>query len=136
VTAPVVDAQPLIAAVARAITDAQVTFAEAVKPANVGTKPYVVGFFDTGSISDRSLRSRDGLSFVGTFQCAGLTPESARVAVRRLRAALLGLHLTVAGGRQFLMPEHLVGVPMDRDDDADPPLFIAVDEWRFRTTAA
>ena len=135
-TAPVVDAQPIIAAIKAAVTASGVLFSEGVKPPGIGNRPYIVGFFDSGTIDNRSLAGRDGFSLVGTFHCAGLTPESARVAVRRLRSAVLGLHLTVAGGRQFQRPEHLVGLPMQRDDDADPALFIAVEEWRFRATPA
>lgn len=132
-TAPVVDAQPIVAAIKAALAG-DVLLGEGVKPKNVGDEPYVVAFFDAGTVGNRSLVSRDGWSLVGTFHASGLTPESARVAVRKLRAAILGLHLTTVGGRTLLMPEHLSGTPMQRDDDADPPLFIQIDEWRFRTS--
>lgn len=135
-TVAVVDGQPLVAAIASAVTTGGVAFGDSTKPANVGAKPYVVGFFDSGSVENRSLASRDGWSTVGTFHCVGLSPEAARIAVRRLRAVLLGLHRQVIGGRVLLMPEHLAAVPMQRDDDADPTLFIQIDEWRLRTSPA
>jgi hypothetical protein len=132
VTAPTVDASPLIDAIKAAVTSAGVAIAEGRKPASVGTRPYIVAFFDAGTVDDRSLRSRDGWSMYCSFQCAGLTPESARFAVRKLRDALLGLHLTVIGGRTVQMPVHEFPAPMTRDDDADPVLFIQIDEWRLR----
>jgi hypothetical protein len=35
-----------------------------------------------------------------------------------------------------LMPEQLTSLPLQRDDDLNPPLFDAVSEWRIRTTPA
>ena len=131
-TAPVVDAQPLIDAIKTAVTAAGVAIAEGRKPTVVAGKPYIVAFFDAGSVEDRSLRSRDGWSMVGSFQCAGLIPESARFAARKLRAAVLGLHGQTFAGRTLQLPSHLGPLPMQRDDDADPPLFIQIDEWRLR----
>lgn len=134
----VIDAQPFVTAVAAALAagPSPVSFADSAKPASVGTRPYVVGFFDSGTVEDRSLLSRDGWSTVGTFHCVGLSPEASRIAVRKLRAAILGMHRQVIAGRQVLMPEHLTAVPMQRDDDADPTLFIQIDEWRIRTSPA
>lgn len=134
-TAPVVDARPLVDAIEAAVIAGGVLFGDGVKPANVGTKPYVVAFFDGGTVDDRSLKSRDGWVLTGTFHCSGLTPDSARIAVRGLRSAILGLRGAVIDGRTVQMPVHLTGAPMTRDDDADPPLFIQVDEWRIRTSA-
>lgn len=131
-TAIVVDAQPLIDAIKAGVTAAGVAFAEGKKPQGVGNKPYIVAFFDSGTIGDRSLRSRDGFSVYGSFQCAGLTPESARFAVRKLRAVVLALGGTTVGDRTVQLPTHEIALPMSRDDDADPPLFVQIDEWRFR----
>jgi hypothetical protein len=134
-TAPVT-AQPLVAAIASGMTSAGVAFGDGVKPAVSGTKPWVVGWFDAGTIDNRSMRSRDGWSCVATFHSFGLTAESARIANRALRTVVLGLHRAAVGGRVLLMPENLVSVPMSRDDDVDPPLFLQIDEWRFRTSPA
>jgi hypothetical protein len=91
-----------------------------------------VGWFDAGTIDNRSLRSRDGWVCVATFHSFGLTPESARIANRVIRGVVLALHRTVIGGRTVQMPENLVSVPMSRDDDADPAQFLQIDEWRIR----
>jgi hypothetical protein len=136
VTAPVVSAQPLVAAIKAAVEAQGVPLGDGRKPADVGNEPWVVAWFDAGTVSDRTLRSRDGWSVVGVFRCCGLSPEAARVASRALRTALLGLHRATVDGRVLLMPENLASPPMTRDDDVSPPLFVQVDEWRFRTTPA
>lgn len=133
-TATVVDASPLIAELKNRVTSAGVAFGEARKPSVAAGRPYVVAFFDSGTIDNRSLSSRDGWSLYCSFQCAGLTPESTRFAVTKLRGAILSLHLAQVRGRTVLMPVHEFPAPMTRDDEADPPLFVQIDEWRIRTT--
>lgn len=125
-------AQPLVAAISAGLTAAGVAFGDGKKPTVAAGKPWVVGWFDAGTVDNRSLRSRDGWVCVGTFHSFGLTPESARIANRALRSVVLGLHLTTVGGRVVQMPENLVAVPMSRDDDADPAVFLLIDEWRIR----
>jgi hypothetical protein len=131
-TAPVVDAQPLIDAIKAEVTAAGVAIAEGKKPTVSAGRPYIVAFYDSGAVDDRSLRSRDGWAMVGSFQCAGLSPESARFAARKLRGALLALHGATFGDRALQMPAHLGPLPMQRDDDAEPVLFIQIEEWRLR----
>lgn len=133
-TAPVVNASPLIDAIKTAVTTAGVAFSEGRKPTVDAGKPWIVAFFDAGQVEDRTLLSRDGWSMIGSFQCAGLTPESARFAARKLRGALLGMRGQVFDGRALHLPSHLGPLPLQRDDDADPVVFIQIDEWRFRTT--
>lgn len=131
-TASVVNAQPLIDAIEAAVTAAGVAFDVGRKPANATTR-YIVAWPDGGLVDNRTLRSRDGWSTVIVFQCYGLTPEAVSYAVRTLRAVALALHgQVVVGGRTLLMPEHLGGSSLSRDDDADPPLFMQADEWRIR----
>jgi hypothetical protein len=129
-----VDVAPLIAAIRAGLAahPADLAFDEGRQPANVSGRPYIVAFFDSGTIENRSMRSRDGWSTVGTFHCAGLSPQSARVAVRALRTVILGLTGAPFAGGTLRVPEHIAGAPMDRDDDAQPVLFIQIDEWRFR----
>ena len=131
-TAPVVDVQPLVAAVKAAVIG--VSVGEGKKPTVAAGKPYVVVWFDAGAVDNRSLRSRDGLALTATFQCYGATPESVRVAVRRVREGVASLHRAVVEGRTLHLPEHLAGPPMQRDDDVQPPLWWQTDEWRFRTS--
>lgn len=135
-TVQVVDSHPVVAAIGSAVTTGGVAFGDGKKPANVGSKPYVVAFFDAGTVTDRSLASRDGWELYCSFQCAGLSPEAVRIAIRKVRAAVLGLRRQVLGGRLILMPTHEYGAPMSREDDADPTLFIQIDEWRIRTSPA
>jgi hypothetical protein len=130
VTAPVVDSAPVVAAIKAAVTG--VVFTDGSKPADVGSKPYIVAFFDAGTVENRSMASRDGWSMVGVFHCSGQSPDSARFAAKKLRVAILGLWGAGAGAHTFRLPEHLTGAPMSRDDDAQPALFVIVDEWRFR----
>jgi hypothetical protein len=135
VTIPVATAQPVIDALKAALQTAGVTLGDGVKPVGA-TSRYIVAWFDAGTIDDRSLASRDGFSLVGTFHCYGSTPEAARFASQALTAAVLGLHRQQIGGRAVLMPEQLTSLPLQRDDNLNPPLFDAVSEWRFRTSPA
>lgn len=132
--AVVVDPQPVVAAVKAAVEALGVAFGDAQKPTALAGRPYVVAWFDAGTVDDRSLLSRDGWSIVGTFHSVGLTPEAARIAARAVRTAVLGLHRTVIGGRGVLMPENLSSLPLQRDDDVNPPIFDQIDEWQIRTS--
>lgn len=125
--------QPLVDALRTALTGAGIAFGDGRMP-NGATTRYIVAWFDDGTVTDRSLLSRDGWSAVGTFHCYGQTPEAARYAYRALTDAALGLHGQTVGGRTVLMPEQLTSLPLSRDDDLDPPLFDQIAEWRFRTT--
>lgn len=132
------NAGPIVAAVKAAVESggaSGVPFGDGVMPSNATTR-YIVAWFDPGRVDDRTLRSRDGWSAVGTFHCYGLTPDAARFANDKLTVAILGLHLQTVGGRVLLMPEQVSTVPLQRDDDADPPVFDAISEWRFRTSPA
>lgn len=134
-TVPVVDAQPLVAALTAAMATQGIAFAEGKKPTVTAGDPYIVGWFDSGVIEDRSMRSRDGWSTAVVLQSYGASPESVRIAVRQGRAAVLSLNGVVVGGRTVLMPSHSDPPPMQRDDDADPPIWWLSDEWRIRTSA-
>lgn len=126
--------QPLIDAVKAAVVAGGVAIGDGIKPANATTR-WLVAWFDGGTIDDRSLRSRDGFTLTVTLHGFGLSPEAARFAIRKARDGILGLHRAVVDGRTVQMPEQLVGLPMQRDDDVDPPLFLQIDEWRIKTSA-
>lgn len=129
----VVDAQPLVDAITAAVVAQGLAVGDGEKPTVTAGRPYVVAWFGSGTVSDRSLVGRDGFTLDGRFQVYGFDPDSIRWAVKKLRAGVLGLHLTVVGGRAVLMPEHLASTDGDRDDKADPgPLWWLFDEWRFR----
>ena len=134
-TAPVATAQPIIDALKGALTTAGVALGDGVKPAGATTR-YIVAWFDAGTVTDASLRARDGFDVVGTFHCYGQTPEAARFAHRALTGAVLALRGQPVGDRHVLAPEQLTSLPLQRDDDASPPLFDAVCEWRIPTCPA
>jgi hypothetical protein len=137
VTIPVVDAQPYADAIEAAVTAQGVAYAEGRKPDGVPAgHPYIVGWLDAGTVGNRSMRSRDGFSLVVTLQCYGSSVDSVRFAVTRARAAVASLSGAAVGGRVLLVPSHEPSPPMDRDDDADPPIWWQSDEWRFRTSPA
>jgi len=93
-----------------------------------------VAWFDAGTVTDASLRARDGFDVVGTFHCYGQTPDAARFAYRALTTAVLSLHGQTVDGRVMWLPEQLTALPLSRDDEVD--LFDAVCEWRFRSSPA
>lgn len=128
-----VNPQSLYDALRAAITPG-VAVAIGKKPTVASGRPWVVMWPDGGAVADDSLRSRDGWSSVVSFHVAGTDTTQVFAALGRVRDAVLGLHLTVIDGRTVQMPEHRPGPPMQRDDDADPPVFLQYDEWRFRTT--
>lgn len=133
-TAPVVDAQPLIDAIESAVAAQGVVIGNGEKPSVAAGRPYVVHWADSGTVGDKSMRSRDGFVLTVPFQVYGFDPDSVRWAVTRLRTAVLGLHRATVAGRMVHMPAHEPSPPMARDDDADPKLWWQYDEWRFRTT--
>lgn len=106
------------------------------KPADVGAKPWVVIWPDAGLRYAATMKANDGLLETWVCHCVGLTPESADVAVRKLTAAIYGLHGLVVAGRKVLWPEQTGAVPLSRDDDVDPSLFTQTLEWQFQTTPA
>lgn len=134
-TAPALDAQPLIAALKAALNTAGVALGDGVKPSTTSSR-YIVAWFDAGTVSDSSLRSRDGFALVGTFHCYGQTPEAARFAYRALTAAVLAMRGQPVGDRMVLAPEQLTALPLQRDDNLSPALFDAVCEWRIPTCPA
>ena len=136
-TAPTLDISPLVVAIDTAVTTAGIPFGDANKPADaVAGRPYVVGHFDGGQITDESLRSRDGITVGCTFHSYGLSPESVRGGRRKLLAAVFGLAGTVVDGWQVHTPVHEVPVPMDRDDKVSPPLYWQTDDVTIRLTRA
>lgn len=130
----VVSAQPLVEAIEAAIAAQSLAVGNGEKPAVAAGLPYVVAWFDAGTVGDRSLRSRDGFALTAVFQVYGFDPDSVQGAVPKVRAAVLGLHGTEVDGRRVKMPVNLSSPPMERDDKADPQLWWQVDEWRFRTS--
>lgn len=97
--------------------------------------PYVVIWPDGGVRSAVTMRANDGLTETWTCHCYGQTAESAQVALRKLTAAIYGLHRTFVDGRLVQYPEQLTALPLSRDDDLNPPLYDLAVEWRYWTSA-
>lgn len=131
-TAPIVDAQPLIDAIEAAVVAQGVAIGNGEKPDVADGDPYIVHWAGSGAVDDRTMRSRDGFFLTVPFQVYGFDPDSIRWAVKKLRTAVLSLHRTTVDGRAVQMPSHVEPPPMSRDDDADPTLWWQYDEWRIR----
>jgi hypothetical protein len=131
----VVDAQPFADAISTALTAQGIAHAEGRKPTVGPNLPYVVWWLDTGTITDRSLRSRDGFELVLVLQCYGFGPDAVRFAARNARTAVSALAGVSAGGRMLMVPEQSPSPPMSRDDKADPAIWWQSEEWRLRTSA-
>lgn len=133
-TTPTVNAQPVIDAVRSAVTAAGVPFGDSKMPTRDGTKPWVVAWFDPGTVGARTMRGGDGWSTVGTFHCYGLTADSARIAARIVADAVRGLRGAPAAGRAITITEQLTSLPVSRDDAVNPPTYDAIVEWRLTLT--
>jgi hypothetical protein len=136
VSVVVVDAQPFADAIKSAMQAQSIAYAEGRKPAVAPGLPYVVGWLDPGTVSDSSLRGRDGWSLIVVLQSYALAPDSVRVAVRKSRAAMFGLNGATVGGRLIGLATHVTPPPMQRDDKADPQIWWQSDEWHLPTTPA
>jgi dienelactone hydrolase len=135
VIAPVLNVNPLVAAIDAAVTAAGVPFGDSNRPGDVvAGKPYVVGYCDGGQITDESLRSRDGVTVGCVFHSYGLSPDSVRIGRKALLVAVFGLGGTVVDGWTVHVPVHEAPVPMDRDDNVNPPLYWQTDEVTIRLT--
>lgn len=134
-TAPAtVSVQPLAATIGAALTTAGVPFGDGKRPAATGTKPFIVGWFDAGTYGARTLVGGDDWTCVLVAHCAGLTPESSRVAVARLASALYSLHRTTVAGRTVQYPQNLSSQPMTVERDGDRDIYVQAVEWRLRLT--
>lgn len=135
-TAALVAAQPIVNAVLEAVRAQDLPIGDSAAPAREGTKPWVVAWFDSGTLGPHTLASRDAWDITVTAHCLGLSAEAARIAAAKFAVAAQSLHRTTVAGRTFHIPEQITALPVSRDDDANPPIFDAVTEWRFRTSPA
>lgn len=99
-------------------------------------KPWVVAWPDAGNVFAATMRWTDGEDLTITFRQYGLTPESAKVADRRVKAACFAQLNTTVDGRRVFAVEQLTAVPLSREDEQDPATFVYVTEFRFRSTPA
>ena len=125
--------QPLFTAIKSGITSAGVACDIGQKPSTATTR-WVVLWPDAGTITDRSLKSRDGFDVTLALHAYGLSPEAAGFALRKARDVIQAQRGTTVDGRKVQTPVNELGRLLDRDDVADPPVFWHYDEWRFKLT--
>lgn len=131
-TAPLIHAQPIVDAVLTAVRQQGVPIADGELPIREGTKPWVVAWFDAGTLGPNTLAAQDAWSVTMTAHCLGLSAEAARIAAAKLAVAVQSLYRTTVAGRVVQMPEQITAMPVSRDDGADPAEFDATVEWRLR----
>lgn len=96
--------------------------------------PYVVLYIDSGTRSTESLEGdADTADFSMQTTSVGSTREQAQWAAERAMGALLDVRPSVAGWACGRI-RHVGSQPTRRDDDVDPPLMYATDQWRFLST--
>lgn len=123
-------------ALTTALTAADVASKVGDRPADIGTKPFVVFWPDAPVRASLRMDLTTGQTTTIVCHCLGLTEESARIGETKLAAAVYGLYQTVVDGRFVQYPEQLASLPLTRDDDVSPPLYLLVVEWRLRTSPA
>ena len=100
-------------------------------------RPYVVVYGDLGALDGPMGDRFADLSQTVTLHGVGDGPEQAQWVGDKARVALLSDAVTVAG-RATLYVAPITGAtqPVQRDDDVQPPLFYAVDQYTVATTPA
>lgn len=106
------------------------------KPANVGTKAYIVIWPDAPARTPSTMKLTSSYTETWTAHCYGLTATAAEIALNALAAGVYALWGTTVDGRVVQYPEHLTSLPLSVDRDAEPDLYDYAVEWRFRTTRA
>jgi hypothetical protein len=103
---------------------------------NTPTLPYVVVFSDQGPATRTGFEAvSDRRDFTFQTSAVGSTPEQARWAAEKTSAALLDVTPTVAS-RTCWPITHLGSQPTRPDLDVDPPVYLAVDQWRLPSIPA
>lgn len=136
-SSPVLDINLLVAAIDTAITAAGIPFGDSNRPVDVVTgKPYVVGFFNGGRVTDHTMSYRDGADVWMVLHTFGYSPDSVRVGRRRTLSAVFDLAGQVTGGWVVHTPVHSAALSIERDDRTTPTLYWQPDEFTIRLTPA
>lgn len=134
---PVLDINPLIAAIDAAVTARGVPFGDSNRPSDlIQDQPYVVAFNDGGRITDQSLVSRDGMRVSIVFQTYAWSPDAVRIGRRKAIEAFFGLAGTTVGGWYVHLPVHNASMAIEREDKLSPPLFWQSDDFGVRLSPA
>lgn len=99
------------------------------------TVPYVVVYPDSGTPETTSLVPDEG--FVGFLSLHGIGegPDQAIRAIDRARTLLVGAQPSVSGRYVWRIWQEPGSPPISRDDDVQPPLFVAFAEFGMRSEA-
>lgn len=132
------EAEPHVRAVVaklKAEVPASLGVALGVGPA--ANPPYLAVYPDPGDVEDAFLcGDRSKLTIHFMLHAVGAGPEQAAWALDKARAAMLGDPPTVSGRRIHRMSQTLGAVPITRDESTQPPLYIALAEFRLVSQAA
>lgn len=98
--------------------------------------PYVVLHPDQGAATSSSIAAiSDWRSWRVQTTCVGGTPEQAGWAAEKVESDLLDVAPTVSG-RSCTPIGKESSLPVDRDEDVQPPVFMARDVWVFSSIPA
>lgn len=126
---------PLVAAVDAALTAVGVPFGDSDKPTDSQSgKPYVVGMFDSGRVTDRTMLSRDGASVWMVLHTYALSPDGVRIGRRLALSAVFGLAGAQVGRWTVHVPVHTATISIERDDRVNPALYWQSDDFTLRLT--
>lgn len=132
------EAEPHVAAVvAKLQTSVPASLGVALGVGPAKNPPYLAIYPDPGDIEDARLSGdRSKLTIHFMIHAIGAGPQQAQWALDKARLALLGDPPLVAGRRTHRMTQTLGSVPITRDDSVQPPLWIALAEFRLMSQAA
>lgn len=106
------------------------------RPPGDASLPYVVVHPDQGeAYADSMAGASSWRPWTVQTTCVGVTAEQALWAAEQVEAGLLDAVPTVAG-RQCTPIRKEASVPLARDEDVQPPVFIARDVWAFVSVPA
>jgi hypothetical protein len=124
-----------IAALLALIQAAGVTVYDGAVP-DRPTLPYAVLYADLGTHTAQSLANDpDWTDLRFQVTSVGVLPASARIVAEKSLGALLGVRPTVPGRRCGPI-RHDSSQPIQRDDDQQPPLFYATDQFTVSSVPA
>lgn len=135
--AATVNINPLVAALDAACTSRGVPFGDSNKPTDVvPDSPYVVCHTDGGLLTDKSLRSRDGIRVSLVLHTYAWSPDGVRAGRRKVIDALYSVVGSALGGWIVNVPVHQEALPIEREDQPNPPLYWQTDAFTVRLSPA
>lgn len=132
-----VNVNPLVQALDVACTSRGIPFGDSNRPDDaVIDSPYVVVHTDGGRLTDKSLLSRDGVTVSIVFHTYAWSPDGARAGRRKVIDALFSVVGSVVGGWIVNVPVHQEALPIEREDQVNPPLYWQTDSFTVRLSPA